>query len=330
MNYSNINNKNINLGIQLLRTILCFWVLSFHYLNAEKLNYFFFYLTKKKFFHVPCFSFITFYYSYNIFSQSNITKIKNRLKRLLIPYIIWPLIAYIKNNPFLKNFSFYPLKMQFLLGRQFMSPHWYLFSITIITIFIYILSNLCNTSFLFYSQLLMILVYIGQYSNFYQFMNIYKPNVKYPILDTLSIFPICITGLTFASLNLFQFLKIYNRKVIFFSFIFLSFLFKYDCFVDLGGYNGIMNNFASFFLFSIFYLLPLEKLNLGLKRVIKHITNFTQGIYCLQSIMNPFVNKIFNFQGTFTSCFITYIFSYIISLFGFRIFCKTDLKYLFI
>ena len=211
-----------------------------------------------------------------------------------------------------------------------MSPHWYLFSITIITIFIYILSNLCNTSFLFYSQLLMILVYIGQYSNFYQFMNIYKPNVKYPILDTLSIFPICITGLTFASLNLFQFLKIYNRKVIFFSFIFLSFLFKYDCFVDLGGYNGIMNNFASFFLFSIFYLLPLEKLNLSLKRVIKHITNFTQGIYCLQSIMNPFVNKIFNFQGTFTSCFITYIFSYIISLFGFRIFSKTNLKYLFI
>ena len=54
------------------------------------------------------------------------------LIEILIPYIIWPLIVYIKNIPFTKNLSFYPLKMQLLLGRQFMTPHWYLFSITII------------------------------------------------------------------------------------------------------------------------------------------------------------------------------------------------------
>lgn len=332
MNYSNIKNKNknINLGIQLLRTILCFWVLSFHYLKEEKLNYFFFYIIKRRFFHVPCFSFISFYYSYNIFSQSNMTKIKNRLKRLLIPYIIWPLIVYIKNIPFTKNLSFYPLKMQLLLGRQFMTPHWYLFSITIITIFIYILSNLIKTDFLFYAQLLMILIYIGQYSNYYLFLNIYKPNVKFPILDTLSIFPLCVTGLTMASINIFQLCKKYKTKVIFFSFIFLYFLFKYKCFIDLGGYNGIMNIFASFFFFSIFYLLPLENINTNFQRIIKHITNFTQGVYCLQSIMNPFVNKIFNIHGTLKSIIITYFISYLISFIGFQIFGKTNLKYLFI
>ena len=188
MDYSNIKKRNKNLGIQLLRTILCFWVLSFHYLNREKLNYFLFYITKKKFFHVPCFSFISFYYCYNIFSQSNITRIKNRLNRLLIPYIIWPLIVYIKNIIFMKNFSFYPLKMQLLLGRQFMIPHWYLFSIIFLTIFLYILSNLFKTNFLFYAQILMIFIYIGQYSNYYIFLDIYKSNVKKPILDTLSIF----------------------------------------------------------------------------------------------------------------------------------------------
>jgi len=211
-----------------------------------------------------------------------------------------------------------------------MVPHWYLFSIILITIYIYILSNLFKANFLFYAQILMILIYIGQYSNYYIFLDIYKSNVKYPILDTLSVFPMCVTGLTIASLNLIQYFKLYQKKVILFSFIFLFFLFKYDCFVDLGGYNGIMNNLASFFLFTIFYLLPLENINLKFKKIINNITSFTQGVYCLQSVMNPFVNKIFNFQGSLASVFITYFFSYIISSLGLRIFSKTKLKYLFI
>ena len=230
----------------------------------------------------------------------------------------------------MKNFSFYPLKMQLLLGRQFMIPHWYLFSIIFLTIFLYILSNLFKTNFLFYAQILMIFIYIGQYSNYYIFLDIYKSNVKKPILDTLSIFPMSVSGLTIASLNLIQYFKLYQIKVILFSFIFLLFLFKYDCFVDLGGYNGIMNNFASFFFFTIFYLLPLEKINLKSQKIINNITKFTQGVYCLQTIINPFVNKIFNFHGCLASIFTTYFFSYIISLFGFRIFGKTKLKYLFI
>ena len=150
------------------------------------------------------------------------------------------------------------------------------------------------------------------------------------ILDTLSIFPLCVTGLTMASINIFQLCKKYKTKVIFFSFIFLYFLFKYKCFIDLGGYNGIMNIFASFFFFSIFYLLPLENINTNFQRIIKHITNFTQGVYCLQSIMNPFVNKIFNIHGTLKSIIITYFISYLISFIGFQIFGKTNLKYLFI
>lgn len=78
-----LENIKINLGIEILRTILCFWVLSFHTLDINKINYFLFHITKKKLYHVPCFSFISFYFSYKIFSEKNIAKLKKRLIRLL-------------------------------------------------------------------------------------------------------------------------------------------------------------------------------------------------------------------------------------------------------
>ena len=72
----NVKKEKINLGIELLRMILSFWVLSFHCLEKNKINYFIFYITKTKFYHVPCFSFISFYFSYNVFFDRNSLKLK--------------------------------------------------------------------------------------------------------------------------------------------------------------------------------------------------------------------------------------------------------------
>lgn len=60
-----VEDKKINLGIEILRMFLCFWVLCFHCLKKNKINYFLFFIAKTKFFHVPCFCFISFYFSNN-------------------------------------------------------------------------------------------------------------------------------------------------------------------------------------------------------------------------------------------------------------------------
>jgi len=97
---NNNHNKNIsdkNLGIQVLRTILCLWVVFFHCLNikyAYKKKYAFIFT---KFYHVPCFTFISFYFNANIFIQKNCKKIIIRLQRLLIPYFIYPISIWIIN-----------------------------------------------------------------------------------------------------------------------------------------------------------------------------------------------------------------------------------------
>ena len=116
MNYLK-KSKNINLGIQILRTILCFWVVCFHCLDDKKISYITFYITKKKQYHVSCFIFISFYFSYNIFNQRLINKFKNRIERLLISYIIWPIIFMVSHYFINDNsFSFYDYISHLILG----------------------------------------------------------------------------------------------------------------------------------------------------------------------------------------------------------------------
>ena len=326
------NIKYVNFGIEILRMVLCFWVLSFHSLEKDKINYPCFYISKTKFYHVPCFSFISFYFSYNIFSERNIIKFKRRIERLLIPYIIWPLIIVFINIIFQnKNtISLYHLKIQFICGRQFMVPLWYLFSMIILTITFFIISNIFQIHFLLVFQLLGIISYISQYSGYYNLLNEYKNNVKKPILDTLSILPLASIGLFFSSTKLIKFFQANKKTSMFFSYLFIYFLFKYDIFIDLGGYEGIINMFSSLFFFIGFYLLPLENTYSFLKIIIKQITSYTNGIYCLQSKIIPFIKTKFHLYGTIKSCFIIYSFSYFFSFVGIKIFGKTKLKYLFI
>lgn len=145
-----LNKKNINLGIEILRVIFCFWVLCSHCLELKKIDYIVRYIFISKSFHVPCFSFMSFFFTYNIFKFKNAIKLKNRLKRLLIPYIFWPLIIFaIFNISNLENISLYLLRNQLICGFEFIIQLWYLFSITLLSILVYILSNLFPNLFLF-------------------------------------------------------------------------------------------------------------------------------------------------------------------------------------
>ena len=308
--------------------ILCFWVVSYHYLRKNKINYLLLHITKHYFFHVPCFAFISFFFSYNIFFDANILKFKKRLERLLMPYIIWPLIFLIINN--IVNHSnpihFYDLLLQLLLGRQFLIPHWYLFSMIFLSIILFIISLLLKNYFLYIIELLFFVSYMIQYSNYYEFLNLYKNNIRLPLIDTITIFPLSLSGIIFAYSKKIDILKTYKTNSIFLSFVCIYALIKYNIFVKIGTYAGIINIFASLFLFIGFYLLPLNNLPLWCNKVINQITNYTNGVYCLHT-------KIFlivNIDGTLISIFKLYLISYFISFLGEKITRKTKLKYLFI
>ena len=303
MNYFKKSN-NINLGIQILRTILCFWVICFHCLDNKKISYITFCIAKKKEYHVPCFIFISFYFSYNIFSHRLINKFKNRIERLLIPYIIWPIIImildYIISD---RSFSFYNYIIHLILGAKIMIPFWYLFSAIFFSVFIFIISLIFKQNFLFIIQLSAVIIFIIQYSyifRIFNFLNQFYGANKYPIIHSIGIFPIFTFALTCASSKIVDFLIKRKIKYIFFSYIGIYCLFKLNIFNKLIGYNGFEPIFASLLFFIGFYLLPMENIHSRLKILIINITNYTNGIYCLHSEINFFMKKTFIYVEIYT------------------------------
>ena len=94
-----MKNKKLNIGIQILRMIFSFHILVFHCINRNLYkSKIIISITRDVDIDLGVFFIISFYYSYNSFTSKNIVKIKQRLYRLLIPYIIWPFFFFIIHN----------------------------------------------------------------------------------------------------------------------------------------------------------------------------------------------------------------------------------------
>jgi len=99
------DRQKINLeGIQILRMLLSLWIVLGHCCIIR--NKILIILLKDKYFHVPIFLIISFYFFYDKLNFRSINKIKIRFERLLIPYLIYPIIIFILNRVFFINTDF--------------------------------------------------------------------------------------------------------------------------------------------------------------------------------------------------------------------------------
>ena len=143
-----------------------------------------------------------------------------------------------------------------------------------------------------------------QYSNYYYIFDGYKINAKLTVISTLNLFPLSTFGLIFSKLKVIQVLKSYRKHSLFFSYLFIYFLLRYNIFIDLGGFKGILFLFSSSCLFVGFYLLPLDTISIFIQRIIKQITSYTNGIYCLHMRIHFFIATRFGISGTFRNIII--------------------------
>ena len=173
--YKNENknaSKKRNLGIQVLRMFLCFRIVLLHYYSSKNI---FIKKLKKRRFQVPCFFFISFYFLYPTISQKNKNKFLLRLERLLVPYIIHPIINWVINNlmfliiKFNRYNGFLKLKdltTQIIVGRGIygIAVLWFHFNLLIFTIFFFIFSFILSNHFLNFFQIFALASYTLQYS----------------------------------------------------------------------------------------------------------------------------------------------------------------------
>lgn len=330
------------LGVQLLRMILSFWIVIFHCYKTENITLHKYLFEIKP--HVPCFILISFYFSFNTFSKRNINKIKSRFERIVIPYFIFPIIILAINNllfTFHPNWSVYKriitftdLKLQFIIGREFIGVFWFQTFLILSTLLFVIISFLFKEKFLLILEILFLFFYIIQYSNInFIFFCHYSHKIHLCIGCYADVLPMAFAGCIIASNRFFDLNN--KKRTFFFSLIGLFTILKYDIFSNIKnfGYGGIKNHLAAILLFIIFYLLPINDYKSDIfKTIINKITNYTQGIYSLHLIIKEILDTKITCikEGSFLRCLFIYILSYLISFIGEKITKKSKLVYLFV
>jgi len=323
-------NNNKNFGIEILRMILCFWVISFHHVGIEKVLK---YKILKTFFHVPTFMLISFYFSYNTFISNNIIKYKKRLERLLVPYIIWPIIYLIIYDSINIKKLVFNLLLQYLTGYKIYVILWFLGSLIFLELFFKIIHFLFNKKSLLILKILSIISYLIQYKEINYNIFYSLPSHFIGVARTIEMMPIAVTGLTLNNIDIFKRIKNDKIKYISYSMIIIFFIYNYKVFSEFRGFlfNGIKQNIAGICLFISFSLIPFN--NIKNKIIISSIniaTKYTGGIYYLQTIIFKKLIKFKYFkQRYFFRCFMIYIFGYIICSVFVKIFRNNKLKYLF-
>lgn len=328
-----------NLGIQIFRMLLCFWVVLDHCLG-HKINRIF-----RIRLHVPCFILISFYFSYKIISGRNTIKIKKRFERLLIPYFIFPIIVSLINNfsfhyfnfsIFRRKINFHDLFIQFAVGRQFILVFWFQFFLIWTSLLFIIISFLFKKKFILIIQLIYITSNFLIYSKInYNFFRLFGSSVRYSIGQIAEVMSLSIIGFIIGYLNILIIIQKYYKRTIFFSFIGLLFLFRYNIFsfISTNTFGGLTFDIGSILGFLLFYFLPLNNIKYQIfYKIICQITNYTQGIYSLHLLLDPVLaNKINSVKSrSFNGCIIIYIVCYFISFLGEKLTRKTKLIYLFV
>lgn len=326
-------DKKINIGLASLRIYLSFLVVTTHcYSPGATIRK---YLIIKNlicnWFHVPAFYIMSFYFSYKLFKSKDITKIKIRFQRLLIPYFIWPIIIWLLHNLIsslfveIQTYTLNLLIFQLLLGNTFMIVLWFQYDLIFITLLIVIIHFLFNEKSIHY--ILINLEMFGIYFSYSNYNYILISNKFRTIGRICEIIPYCITGYIIASLN---FVNIISKNKNIFINIFISILFlifKYGIFLHIKGflYQGFGLYFLSISIFLIFSIIP----SIGNKYIIKLINIIsihTAGIYYIHLSLYKYL-YLFSFfkKKTLISSLIIYFISFFVSLFGKVIFKKTKL-----
>lgn len=336
--------KEINYGLAILKSFLSFSVVISHCFNRKSTNNKIIQkITKKRSIHVPSFFIISFNFMCNNLLSKNINLFLQRIIRLLIPYIIWPIIIWIINNLLhLKNknillFDFQKLIMQLLWGHVYMTQFWFQWNLIVITITLFLIILVFNKYICIILQTILVVSYIFQYSavNYMKIVSNFPSYNIFTIGRLFEMIPLGITGFFLGYYKILNSLKKYKIKTLFFSIMIYNAITDYNIFLnDFGlGYKGISLNIRSICAIFLFSLFPSDKIkNKYLNKFLNYATKYSAGVYYLHfSIHIYFCQYIQQMKKrTFLGVIINYIICYILCALGIMIFGNTKLKYLFI
>ena len=263
------SKKKIYYGLSILKVFLAFDVISFHCFNRNSTrNKYLLNFIRSQRLHVPSFIIMSFYFTHNTLISLDSSKIYKRFERLMLPYIGFPIILFIKHNT-LNYFSKYYfqisikiLLMQIILGDAPKIPlhFWFLFDLIATNILFLFIIIIFKNNYILVLQLLMLFSYFLQYSKIN--LKLFKYlNYKVALGRENEFIPFAVTGFLLFDLNIITKLNKHKFQTFIISLIILTLTRYYEFFSNFQGilYHGIKLNIRSVLLIILFSLISLEE-----------------------------------------------------------------------
>ena len=227
-----IKIKNFNIGIELLRIILSFLIVVYHIHSRKKKNFILNFTFDFLGFYTSTFFVMSFYFSFKSLSSKVIIIIKQRLQRIILPYIIWPIIIFLENNIYCFinykyiKYSIRDLLLQLIVGRKINDVFWFQFNLIFISIFFILIIFIVPKKIYFY--FLSLIAFFAIIFNFKGYnlkvFSIYSIHI-YHSIGRISVYVIyAIIGFFLGSLNMLGKIQKYQIKIFLLSPIFLYIL----------------------------------------------------------------------------------------------------------
>ena len=323
--------------LQILRTILSYLVLQFHCYDIS--------LTKNKIiigsinaikFYVPSFYVISFFFSYKTFIFRNITKIKMRLERFIIPYLTYSILFSILNHIIHYNnyiLTFRNLASQLISGMGICNSFWYLCNLIFIFIFFSIIILIFKENTLFIIQLIGIFGYLFNYYIYYNDLFCsYEEIIRLLFHNITRVLFYGSLGISLASIIDLNLLQKNRKKSIFFALFIIYLIRDYNLIYKEFYYlKEIIIGITALSLFILFFVFPFDNINQNNKKIIISLTNYSGGIYYLHIQLWRLLQIKFIMMKNkeLLGCLINYLICYFICFIGTKLFRNSKFKYLF-
>ena len=216
LNFSRPSKTVPNFGIELLKTIIYFFVLVYHCYDKDKCEI---KILKIILDAIPIYYqtlfLIYFYFSYNHLSNKKIPEIRKRFLKLIVPYVVWPLFFYLLNtlstDRRTKKYTYQDLYTQLIIGRGIACVFWYQFNLIIINMIFCIIILLSIKRHLHILLSILITSYALEYFGVIEmlFMN-YSDNVKRSVGRIFKMTAYSIIGYIISSIRILSPLVLFN------------------------------------------------------------------------------------------------------------------------
>lgn len=339
-------SKDYNYGIGILRMIMCFMVILNHFMNipdgAGNVSFLLF----LRGYAVPVFMLLSFVLVQNDLLIHSKQIMLKRFERLAIPQIGWSLIYFFSFLLVIRLFSVdWSLKPVDLLFQLFTGHSLHLNTAMWFQVVMILMTLLFLLVILVFKKhhdkVLILLCIISlwlEYSGRIMFFDRFRFELRYPLGRFVEMIPLAVAGYFIGSRNLLERLKKYSLAVVLASCCIVCFIYKYSVFKGIKGYNysGIDKIVVSFALVSMFYVIPFNKLSKKCTDIIRFLTSYTLGIYCMHILVGKICDLIISRyeimilkESVLLEGIIIYIVSFAISFLGSLLLKKTKLRFLF-